>query len=713
VFTQNTSFCRFGVFELDLRAAELRKNGVKLRIQDQPYQVLLKLIEHHGEIVSREELRSTLWHGDTFVDFETGLNTAIKRLRETLGDSADNPTFIETVPRRGYRFIATVERPVGEEGGISGPSSPPESSAGKNLLKRTGVIAGIVVMVLICVAFWRSQPQPPIVTNIVRITNDGKAKNSINPPVTDGVHLYFTEGTPDTTGSGIAQVSAAGGETTWLTTTLQDVFAVSPVSPDRSELLAAKGARVGSDSVIELWAQPLPAGAPHHVGNIRALLATWTPDGTHIVYADAGNMGKIMTANKDGSEPHQLAEVSGFVFCIRYSPDGRRIRFDITDPKIDSNSIWEMDADGKDIHRVFPSWKESFSHGCGNWSPDGNYYYFLAGRGNAQAIWVMPERRSLFGRRAKGPSRLTSGPLRFNAPIPSSDGKRLFALGEELRVELLRYDEQARRFDPYLPGLSAGPVDFSPDQKWIAYVSYPDMTLWRSRVDGSDKMQLTFPPVRAYEPRWSPDGSQIVFMDVRFDSSWKIYLLSPSGGSPEVLTQSNTNEADATWAPDGKSIVFGKTDKIDIFSNANAAIYRLDLKTGKVSSIPGSDGLFSPRASPDGRYISALTIGERKLMLFDTNTNHWSTLAEGEQLGYNEWSHDGKYVYMRGSRGGAGAVLRVRIKDRMLEEILSLKDFPQLSEVAAGWIGLTPDDAPLLMRDRSVQEIYALDLNFP
>jgi len=708
VSPQNNSIYRFGVFELDLRAAELRKHGVKLRLQEQPYQVLLKLLEHSGEVVSREELRSTLWQEDTFVDFETGLNTAIKRLRETLGDSADSPTFIETLPRRGYKFIATVERPVDKDSRISGQSSSPESSAGKNLLKRTGVIAGAVALALICVAFWRSQPQPPTVTNIVRITNDGKAKNSINPPVTDGVHLYFMEGTPDTTGSGIAQVSAAGGETTWITTTLQDVLAVSPVSPDRSELLVSKVARVGSDSVIELWAQPLPAGAPHHVGDIRALLATWTPDGTHIAYADAGNMGKIMTANKDGSEPHQLAEVSGFVYCIRYSPDGRRIRFDITDPKIDSNSIWEMDADGKDIHRVFPSWKESFSHGCGNWSPDGNYYYFLAGRGDAQAIWVMPERRSLFRRRAKGPSRLTSGPLRFNAPVPSSDGKRLFVLGEDPRVELMRYDVQSRRFDSYLPGLSAGPVDFSLDRKWMAYVSYPDMTLWRSRVDGSDKMQLTFPPVRAYEPRWSPDGSQIVFMDIRFDSPWKIYLLSSSGGSPVVLTQGNTYEADATWAPDGKSIVFEKFDKIH-----NAAIYRLDLKTGKVSSIPGSDGLFSPRASPDGRYISALTIGARKLMLFDTNTNHWSTLAEGEQLGYNEWSHDGKYVYMRGSRGSAGAVLRVRIKDRMLEEILSLKDFPQLSEVAAGWIGLTPDDAPLLMRDRSVQEIYALDLNFP
>ena len=220
-----------------------------------------------------------------------------------------------------------------------------------------------------------------------------------------------------------------------------------------------------------------------------------------------------------------------------------------------------MNANGTDSHPLFPEWKESSFQRCGNWSPDGDYYYFLAGRGNAQAIWVMPERRSVFRRAAAGPSRLTSGPLRFNTPIVSSDGKRLFVLGEELRVELLRYDLQARRFDSYLPGLSAGPVDFSLDRKWIAYVAYPDMTLWRSRVDGSDKMQLTFPPVRAYEPRWSPDGSQIVFTDMQFDSPWKIDLLSPSGGSPEVLTQTNTNEVDATWTPDGKSIVFTKSDK--------------------------------------------------------------------------------------------------------------------------------------------------------
>jgi len=695
----------FGPFEADFQTQEIRKHGVRLRLPGQSFQVLRMLLERPGELVMREKLREALWPSDTFVDFEHGLNAAVNRLREALGDSADNPSFIETLHRRGYKFIAPVETPVSKEIRIPNPTNLQESRRGNILLKRTGLVAAVGALVLICVAFWWSQPQSPTVTNIVRITNDGKVKNPLNPPVTDGVHLYFTEGMPYTSGAVLAQVSAAGGETTRMTTTLQDVWAVSPVSPDRSELLVAKGAKVGSDSVIELWVQPLPAGAPHHVGDIRALLATWTPDGTHIVYA-VGDA--IMMVKKDGGEPHQLAKVSGIVFCIRYSPDGRRIRFDITDPKIDSNSIWEMDADGKDMHRVFPNWKESFFHGCGNWSPDGNYYYFLAGRGNAQAIWVMPERRSLFRRRAKGPSRLTSGPLRLNPPVPSSDGKRLFVLGEDPRVELMRYDLQARRFDSYLPGLSAGPVDFSLDQKWMAYVSYPDMTLWRSRVDGSDKMQLTFSPVRAYQPRWSPDGSQIVFMDVQFDSPSKICMLSSSGGSPVLLTQGNTYEADATWAPDGKSIAFGKSDKI-----SNSAIYRLDLKTKKVSSIPGSDGLFSPRVSPDGRYISALTIGQTKLMLLDTTTNRWSSLLEGDQVGYNEWSHDGKYVYLRENRDGAGELVRVRIKGLVLEHLLSLKDFPQLSDPFASWIGLTPDDAPLLMRDRSVQEIYALDLNFP
>jgi DNA-binding winged helix-turn-helix (wHTH) protein len=136
VSLQKAAMYRFGVFELDPRVGELRKNGVKRKLQDQPHHVLVKLLEHPGEIVSREELRSALWHEDTFVDFETGLNTAIKRLRETLGDSADNPTFIETLPRRGYKFIAAVEIPVSQDSKMSGPANRQETPREKNLLKR-------------------------------------------------------------------------------------------------------------------------------------------------------------------------------------------------------------------------------------------------------------------------------------------------------------------------------------------------------------------------------------------------------------------------------------------------------------------------------------------------------------------------------------------------------------------------------------------------
>jgi Tol biopolymer transport system component len=178
-------------------------------------------------------------------------------------------------------------------------------------------------------------------------------------------------------------------------------------------------------------------------------------------------------------------------------------------------------------------------------------------------------------------------------------------------------------------------------------------------------------------------------------------------GTAEVIEQSEFSLADPTWTPDGKSIIFGEPS-----SEASGGIYRMELNTRKVSQVPNSDGLYSPRVSPDGRYISALTVNQAKLMLFDTGRRRWSNLAEGVKLGYNEWSHDGKYVYLRENQAGASKLVRVRIGDRVSEDVLSLKDFPQLSDILSLWIGPTPDDALLLMRDRSVQEIYALELQF-
>src|SRR5438034_2081812 len=118
--SRSSRVLRFGTFEVDLRAGELRKQGVRIKLQEQPFRVLTLLLQRPGEVVTREELRSSTWPADTFVDFDSSLNTSINKLREALGDSADNPRFIETLPRRGYRFIAPV---TGVDGTARGSAS--------------------------------------------------------------------------------------------------------------------------------------------------------------------------------------------------------------------------------------------------------------------------------------------------------------------------------------------------------------------------------------------------------------------------------------------------------------------------------------------------------------------------------------------------------------------------------------------------------------
>jgi dipeptidyl aminopeptidase/acylaminoacyl peptidase len=269
---------------------------------------------------------------------------------------------------------------------------------------------------------------------------------------------------------------------------------------------------------------------------------------------------------------------------------------------------------------------------------------------------------------------------------------------EQLRVEPARYDSKTHRFESYLNGISTSSFEFSRDRKWVAYVSYPDMSLWRSRVDGTDKMQLTFPPSRAYGPRWSPDGSQIAFMDVRFGHAWAVSVISSSGGPLQSFPGSDPN-----WLPEGRSIICSRSrpdDKAPL-----AGIFRIELESGKSSFIPNSQGRFSPRVSPDRPYIAAFSQTATELLLFDSKTKQWSSLAKSGLFSYNLWSPDGQYVYMRDSHAGSPRIVRVRIPNGEMEEVVSLKGFLQPQDILAGWFGLTSDGDPVVIRDRSVQEI--------
>ncbi len=563
-----------------------------------------------------------------------------------------------------------------------------------------GVCAAAALAAVIL--FLTTPEAPPVVTASLQITNDGTSKRSL---VTDGTRLYFSEYLSGH--SVLRQVSTSGGETAPVPNSLASAD-IYDIQAGRSELLL-KGGAGGSETEWPIWILPMPAETPRMVGNILAHAAAWTPDGLHIVYATKST---LYVCNADGTDSHELITVQGIPFAPRFSPDGRRLRFTIRDTNQRTSSLWEISPDGKGLHAVLPDWNKPPQEFGGAWTPDGEYFLFESAHAHAQNIWAMRENTSLFREAKADPTQLTVGPLMFSNPTPSPDGKKLFVIGQQRRFDLIRMESKAQQFTVFLPGVSAGEADILPNGEWITYVAHPELTLWRSRPDGSLRTQLTFPPMQAHMPRWSPDGSQIAFMASRPGKPWKIFVVPAEGGTPKEVTNGNRNQGDPTWMPKGDAIVFAGMPWLEYGASAGPNIHIADLKTSEITDVPGSENLFSPRCSPDGRYIAALSADSIELMLYNTVKKSWSKLAEAK-FGFENWSHDGKYLYAEDYSDKIDAMVRVNVANGKLETLFSLKEIPRGFDPWEFWIGLTPDDSVIMMRDRSTQEIYSLDVRFP
>jgi len=466
------------------------------------------------------------------------------------------------------------------------------------------------------------------------------------------------------------------------------------VSPDGGTLLVADS--VGqTDLGGPLWGVPVLGGSPRRLGDATGQAAAWSPDGQRIVYADGQD---LFLANSDGSEPHKLVSAPAEVFNVAWSPDRSAIRFTLGDRRGPRSSLWQVSATGNDPNPLLPGWNPPPSNCCGQWTPDGKYFVFWS-KGN---IWARAEKGSWFAKANNQPFQLTSGPMSFSWPLPSKDGKKLFVVGALARGELSRYDAKSALFAPFLSGISADSVSFSKDGQWVAFVSVPDGILWRSKLDGSQRIQLTYPPLTPLLPNWSPDGQLIVFSALSPGKKTKIYTVSPSGGTPrEIIPENSRDEWDPTWSADGTEIAFGGA------SDANSGIQIFDLKTNQVSTLPSSKGLFSPRWSPDGRYVAALSSSTRGVMLFDFAAQKWAELAK-ISMGFPNWSKNSDYLYFF-QQENQPSVMRVHIRDRKIETVTDLKNFRITGLLAGDWLGLAPDDSPLLLRDTGTQEIYALD----
>jgi serine/threonine protein kinase/Tol biopolymer transport system component len=550
-------------------------------------------------------------------------------------------------------------------------------------------VAGLVLVVIALLVYFQSRPAPaPRVSGYVPVTHDGIKKWLVG---TDGARLYFSAN------SGLWQVSASGGEAAHIPVPSPTMNPLA-VSPDGATVLVAD--LVGATPFNgQLWAVPVLGGSALKLGEAVGGTAAWSPDGHAIVYARAWSL-ELFLAKSDGTEPHKLVSTYDAIFAPAWSPDGKVIRFN-TGGSAAGSALWEVSIDGTNLHPLLPGWHTPPDECCGKWTPEGKYFVFVS-KGN---IWARAEKGNLLGKAKGQPWQLTSGPMTFSMPLPSKDGKKLFVVGTLPHSELARYDAKSAEFVPFLSGISADGVSFSKDGQWMAYVKHPEGTLWASKLDGSQRRQLSYPPLYPLFPYLSPDGKQIVFFAFGGPGESNLYTVSIDGGTPrELIPEAHQPYWSPTWSPDGTRIVFGGAGV-----DPNSTIRIFDLKTHQISTLPGSKGLVWPYWSPDGRYILASPPGPNDpgLMLFDFANQRWEEIIK-VRVDLVTWSKTGEYVYFLSGR----SVMRVRIRDRKLERVADLKNFQYTGGFGA-WLGMAPDDSPLLLRDTSTADIYALDWEAP
>jgi Tol biopolymer transport system component len=562
------------------------------------------------------------------------------------------------------------------------------------------IAAGAVVLVLAVAAYLMMRPLPaPQVANYVQLTHDGSQKSLVG---TDGSRIFMTTG--DSGSQDTAAIPVEGGEAARISMPSTDMIPVD-LAADGSSFLVIDG--TGYPATGPLWSLPVFGGSARRLSDATGHVGVWSSDGKHLAYANGTD---VFFAKADGSDAHKVAGTKNIVSGLAISPDDAELRVETeeisqsgTSLVAGERSIWDVSTKGSNPKPLIAEWPNTTDECCGKWTADGKYFVFQS-RGQ---IWVLPNGRRWLAEKPK-PVQLTASPMQLHSPLPSKDGKKLFVVGMTFRGELTSFDLKTGKPSLFLGGISADWMELSRDGKQAVYVSYPQGDLWKSNVDGSGRVQLTFGQLKPVLPRWSPDGETILFFDFPGGASHpgKIYEIPAAGGSPRTLLPNDTqNEQDPTWSPDGKRIAFAG-DANDANAKKGPAIRILTVETGQAAAVPGSEKMFSPRWSPDGHYLAAMTSDSSRLMLFDFSTQKWKQIGSGT-LSWINWSKNSQYLYLK-DLTGRGSVERIRVADGKVEKLVDLKDFV-FTGLGGGSVSVGPDDLVLLLRDRGTQDVYALD----
>ena len=588
---------RFGLFEADLQTGELRKNGVRVPLQGQPFQVCAILLSRSGELVSREELRQQVWPEDTFVDFDHALNTAITKIRLALGDQADNPRFVETLPRRGYRFIAPVDKPSSPAAATLPPSSHPQ---GLTRPARWMWAVAVVLVALSAVGIWwfkhnHAEASLPSIEVVPIAALPGFESDPAFSP--DGNQVAFAFGAEDK--SGIYTTMVDGDKPLRLTIDPGDAFPTW--SPDGRQVAFYRLSEHGT----AIYTVPALGGTEHrlHTGTSGSSAngLDWSPDGKVLAfsesYADKNRAWITLLSLADSAiRPLTSPSNQDCDSSPAFSPDGSKVVFIRGIVAGVVSDLFVVSATGGTPKQL--TFDKTWIFGSPTWSPDGREIVFSSARGGQGALW----RVSASG----GTPRPVEGVgVIAWAPSVSLKGDRLVYQQMSFKDSIFRLNLPDNAHRPGVPtilrsekGINWRP-QFSPDGKRFAFESnglgYSE--IWACDSDGSHCAPLTSLRGTAGAPRWSPDGRYIAF-EFRPKEHSEIYLLEVGGGAPTLLpTLTGSDNGGPNWSRDGKWIYFYSDRGGEPFQ-----LWKVPVSGGPPIQITKNGGVFGAE-SVDGQYL--------------------------------------------------------------------------------------------------------------
>jgi serine/threonine protein kinase/Tol biopolymer transport system component len=558
---------------------------------------------------------------------------------------------------------------------------PPSSARGRRL-----GYAAVAIALLLAVALVALKTQSPVSGPLESTQITSSAEPKEGPLFTDGSRLYFdSRGTPSEMGVG-------GGPIVPMRI-LERGMVLLDISADASKAL---GFKQGEDTLGRgtLWTTAMLGGTPLKLSDHLANLARWSPDEHSVVFVDLRTLYRI---GADGENLTKIWEAPTAVRDLAFSPDGRQLSVTLgTLPDIPR--LWRLNADGQNAQPLRFNWPTDAGQHSGQWTPDGRHFLFSSSREGRDNVYELVAPRWFEFWKKPAPVRLTGNQIPVLASTPSRDSRSLFVLSGADQGVMRAYDPRLKKLAPLLEDLSMMQFVISPDREWMAYTEYPSRHLWKSKLDGSEKLQLTHS--YAAMEQWSPDGKWLVYSD------WKnLFLVSSDGGVPQKLPANGDTPIAPSWSHDGKTIAFSYFPVPDKLPR----IWVIDLATRQISAMPMGEGYYYPSWSPDGKYLVAMAENPARMALYSTATKTWKDLRLfPDPWGFWSWARDSKSLYM--------AVFLGKPSDGIYRMTIPRGDWEKFADVGGinpGWsveqfVSLTPEGQPAVMSRTGAAQIYLL-----